>query len=46
MALDVDPDRAKRRRDEKKAARPVDRLGGSRCELTERGVAALEKGWG
>lgn len=39
-------DRAKMRRDEKKAARPVDRLGGSRCELTERGVAALKKGWG
>lgn len=38
-------DRAKVRRDEKKAARPVDRLGGSRCELTERGVAALKKGW-
>lgn len=34
---------AKRRRDEKKATRPVDRLGGARCEFTERGVAAPGK---
>jgi hypothetical protein len=30
----------------KKATRPVDRLGGAHCELTERGVAALKKIWG